>query len=136
MVFSLWLWQTTKLTMTKNTCEMLAISIAMRIWRCDAGHIARWSASVASYKSTRCRHWASACAVSSRWPPWLKILKKKHNKTQLLPSFFTVDQQKKLTDFETRQGPSTHILGARFSDPNLYATIPVEGTSYILRYQM
>ena len=47
----------------KNTCQMLAILMAMRIRRCNAGHIAQWSTSVASCKATRCRHWASAHAV-------------------------------------------------------------------------
>ncbi len=105
MVFSLWLWQTTKSTMTKNTCEMLAILIAMRIWRCDARHIAWWSASVASCKATRCRYWASACTVLPRQPPWSTILKKKNsNKTQLLPSFHMVDWQKKAKQFRDPPG--------------------------------
>jgi hypothetical protein len=97
MVFSLWLWPTTKLMATKNTRQTLAILISMRTWRCDAEHIARWSASVASCEATRCRHLASAHAVLPWWPPWLTILNetKNTNKTQLLPSFLTVDQHKK-----------------------------------------
>jgi hypothetical protein len=39
---------------------MLAISIAMRMRRCDAGHIAQWSTSRASIEATGCRHWESA----------------------------------------------------------------------------
>ncbi len=46
---------------------------AMRIWWCNAGRIAQWSASVASCGATRCRHWASARAVLPRQPPWLTI---------------------------------------------------------------
>jgi hypothetical protein len=37
MVFSLWLWQTTKLMITKNTHQMLEILIAKRIRRCNGG---------------------------------------------------------------------------------------------------
>jgi hypothetical protein len=101
MVFSLWLWPTMKLMATKNTRQMLAISMAMRIRRCDVGQIARWSASVASCKTTRCCHRASAHAVSPRRPPWLMISNetKKTNKTQLLPSFLMVDRHKKAKKF-------------------------------------
>ncbi len=138
MVFSLWLWPNTDSTSTKNTRQTLAISMAMRIPRLNAGCISQWSTSVASCKATRCRHRASAHAVLPRRPPWSTISKKNThtNKTQLLPTFRTVDRQKKLNNFETRQEPSTHALGATFSDPNNpYATIPVEGISYILSYQ-
>jgi hypothetical protein len=136
MVFSLWLWQTTKSTMTKNIFETLATLIAMQIWQCNAGRIAQWSTSMASCKATRCHHWASAHAILPRRPPWLMISKKKHtNKTQLLPRFCTVDQQKKGNNFKKHQGPSTNILSATFSDSKSYATIPVEGICYILSYQ-
>jgi hypothetical protein len=37
--------------------------MAMRMQWCNAGRIARWSASVASCKATRCHHQASAHAV-------------------------------------------------------------------------
>jgi hypothetical protein len=79
----------------------------------------------------------SARAIFPGQLTWLTILKKEKNttKTQLLPSFCMVDQQKKLNNFKTRQGPSTHIVSATFSDPNPYTTIPVEGISYILSYQ-
>jgi hypothetical protein len=53
--------------------------------------IAQWNASVASCKATRCCHQASACTVS----PWTSKRKKNTNKTQLLPTFFTVDECKK-----------------------------------------
>ncbi len=97
MVFSLWLWSRTKSMTTKNTRQTLAFLKAMHIRWCDAGCIARWSTSVASCKATRCCHWASARAVSPRRPPWSPILKRKKNtnKTQLSPSFLTVDQRKK-----------------------------------------
>ncbi len=97
MVFRLWLWPTTKSTVTKNTTQMLAISMAMQMRRCDVGCIAQQSAFMASCKPTRCRHRASARAVLPWWPPWSKILNetKNTNKTQLLPSFLTVDQCKK-----------------------------------------
>jgi len=49
---------------TKKAGESLVISIAMRMRRCDAGRIARWSTSRASLEATGCRHRASACAVS------------------------------------------------------------------------
>ncbi len=97
MVFSLWLWSRTKSMITKNTRQTLAILKAVRIRWCDAGRIARWSAFMASCKATRCRHQASARAVLPRQPQWLMILQRKKNtiKTQLLPSFLTVDQRKK-----------------------------------------
>jgi hypothetical protein len=99
-----------KLTATKNTCQTLAILIAMRVWQCDAGRIARWSASVASCEATRCRHQASACAVSPQRPPWLMILKENTNKTQLLSSFCTVDRQKKAIEYQ-------YPLGTLYSRP-------------------
>ncbi len=124
MVFSSWFWSRTKSMTTKNTHQMLAISKAMRIRWCNVGHIAQWSASVASCKATRCRHWASACAVSPRRLPWSTISKRKKNttKTQLLSSFLMVDQRKKVSISKT-QGPSTHVLGET-SSPNCnhYAT--------------
>ncbi len=39
--------------------------------------IAQWSASVASYKATRCCHWARARAVLPWRLPWSRILKRK-----------------------------------------------------------
>jgi hypothetical protein len=102
MVFSLWLWPTTKSMATKNTRQTLAILMAVRIRRCNAGRIAQWSASVASCKATRCRHWASARPVLPRQLPWLTIsneTKKNTNKTQLLPSFLTVGRRKKAKQF-------------------------------------
>jgi hypothetical protein len=78
MVFSLWLYQTTKLTMMKNTRQTGVILMAMRMRRCNAGRIAQWSASVASCKATRCRHRVSAHAALPRQLPWLTISKKKH----------------------------------------------------------
>jgi hypothetical protein len=62
-----------KLTATKNTLQTLAILMAMWMWQCDAGHIAQWSASMASCKATKCRHWANAPAVSPRRLPWSTI---------------------------------------------------------------
>ena len=44
----------------KNEGESLVISIAMRMRRCDAGHIVRWSTSRALLEATGCRHLASA----------------------------------------------------------------------------
>jgi hypothetical protein len=102
MIFNVWLWLTTKLMVTNNTRQMLAISMAMRIQRCDVGRIARWSASVASCKATRCPNQLSARAVLPQRPPWSTILnetKKNTNKTQLLPSFLTVDRRKKAKQF-------------------------------------
>ncbi len=52
------------------------------------------------------------------------------NKTQLLPSFLTVDRRKK-----AHHRPSTHILGTTAPDPNPNATIQVEDGSCILSYQ-
>jgi hypothetical protein len=61
-------------TTAKNAGELLAISIAMQMRRYDAGHIAQWSTSRASFKATGCRHQASDCAALSRRPPWLTNL--------------------------------------------------------------
>jgi hypothetical protein len=61
--------------------------------------------------------------------------KKNPTKTQLLPSFLTVDWRKKANNFKTQQGTSTHVLGATIPDPNPIITIPVEDISYILSYQ-
>jgi hypothetical protein len=71
----------------KNTCETLAILMAMRIQQCNLGRIAQWSASVASCKATRCHHQASAHAILPQQLPWLMILNETQytNKTQLLP---------------------------------------------------
>ncbi len=101
MVFSLWLWPTTKSMATKNTRQMLAILMAMRIQRCNARHITQWSTSVAPCEATRCRHWVSAHAVLPRRPPWSTISNgtKNTNKKQLLPSFLMVDQRKKAEQF-------------------------------------
>jgi hypothetical protein len=69
-----------KINGNKNTSQMLAILMAMQIRQCNAGHIARWSASVASCETTRCLHWMSAHAVLPWQLPWLMILNetKKH----------------------------------------------------------
>jgi hypothetical protein len=40
----------------KNAGTLLAILIAMWMWRYDAGHIDRWSTSRASLEATGCRH--------------------------------------------------------------------------------
>jgi hypothetical protein len=80
----------------KNTRQMLGILMAMRIRRCNAGHIAQWSASVASCKATRCHHQASAQAVSPQWPPRLTISNetKKHKQNTTF-TFLMEDRHKK-----------------------------------------
>ena len=65
-------------TATKNAVESLAISIAKRMRRYDAGRIARWSTSRASLGATGCCHWLSACAVSPWRPPWSTNLNETH----------------------------------------------------------
>ncbi len=64
----------------KNTHQMLAILMAMRIRQCNARGIAQWITSMASYEATRCPHWASARAVLPRQLLWPTILNesKKH----------------------------------------------------------
>jgi hypothetical protein len=53
----------------KNAGKLTTILIAMPPERYGAMHIAQWSASVASCKATRCRHWANAHAVGQLpWP--------------------------------------------------------------------
>jgi hypothetical protein len=61
--------------------------------------------------------------------------KKNTNKTQLLAIILTVAGEKKISNLETRQGPSAHVLGATSPDPNPYGTSQVEDISYILGYQ-
>ncbi len=61
--------------------------------------------------------------------------KKNTNKTQLLASVLIVAQGKKLLNLKTRQGPSTHVLGAISHDTNPYVTSQVEELTYILSYQ-
>ncbi len=78
------------------------------------------------------RHIAPAAAMVNDFE-WNK---KNTNKTQLLPCFLMVDRCKKAKQFETRQGPPTHVLGATTPDPNPNTTIQVEELSYILSYQM
>ncbi len=56
----------------------------------------------------------------------------KHN---LYLAFARQTDAKKLLNLKTRQGPSTHILGATSPDPNPYTTSQVEELSYILSYQ-
>ena len=115
----------------------MTIPITMPPGQYGAMHITRWSASVASCEATRCRHWASARAVLPRRPPWSMI---SNEKTLTKHSFYLVfswqTDAKKLSNIETRQGPSTHVLSATSSDPNPYATSQqVEDISYILSYQ-
>ncbi len=101
MVFCSGLWPTTKSTATNNTRQTLAILMAMRIRWCNARRIVQWSTSVASCKATRFGHWASACTVLPRRPPWLTIWNetKNTNTTQLSLSFLTVDRRKKAKQF-------------------------------------
>jgi hypothetical protein len=66
------------LTITKKSGKLMTILIAMPPGQYGAMRIARWSASMASYKVTKCRHCASAHAVLPCRPPWLMIL----NETQ------------------------------------------------------
>ena len=63
---------------SKNAGKSLAISIAIRMRRYDAGHIAQYNTSKASLGATGCRHRASACAVLPRRPPWSANLLKQH----------------------------------------------------------
>jgi hypothetical protein len=56
---------TTELTITKITGESMTVSMTMRMRRCDAGHITRWS----TFK-----HLASTCAMLPQRLPWLTIL--------------------------------------------------------------
>jgi hypothetical protein len=62
----------------ENAGKLLAISIAVQMRRCNAGHITRWSTSRASLEATRCRHRSNACAVLPRRPLWSTNLNEKH----------------------------------------------------------
>jgi hypothetical protein len=63
---------------SKNAGKSLAISIAIRMRRYDAGHIAQYNTSKASLGATGCRHRASACAVLPRRPSWSTNSLKQH----------------------------------------------------------
>jgi len=79
---------------TKNAGKLLAILIAMRMRRYDAGRITQWSMSRASLLgATGCRHRLSACTQLPRWPPWLTNSNETTqitNKTQLLASNYGI----------------------------------------------
>ena len=63
---------------TKNAGKLLAISIAMRMQRYDAGCIAQYSTSRTSLGATGCCHRASACAVLPQRLPWSMNSNKTH----------------------------------------------------------
>ncbi len=111
MVLSLWLWSRTKLMATKNISQTLAILKAMWIRWCNAGRIAWRSASVASCGASRCRNGQVPALYCPGGPHFQRFLMKQKNtnKTQLLPSFLTVDRCKKARQF---QDP-THTLYSR-----------------------
>jgi hypothetical protein len=62
-----------ELAITKNAGKSMAILIAMRMRRYNAGRIDQWSTSRASLEATGCRHWASARIKTPRQPPWSTI---------------------------------------------------------------
>ena len=70
-----------EIDMTKNAGELMTILTTMRMQRCDALRIARWSTTRASLEANGCHHQASACIALPRRPPWSTILNKTH-KTQ------------------------------------------------------
>jgi hypothetical protein len=72
--------------MSKNSGKSLAILIAMRMRRYDAGRITRWSTSRASLEATGCRHQASACATTAAMVDKFVETTQNTNKTQLLAS--------------------------------------------------
>jgi len=61
-------------TTTKNADKLLAIWIAMQMWRYDQGRITQWSTSRASIEVTGCRHRVSTCIPSLWRPPWSMML--------------------------------------------------------------
>ena len=61
-------------TTTKNADKLLAIWIAMQMWRYDLGRITGWSTSWASIEATGCRHRVNTCITSPWLPPWSMIL--------------------------------------------------------------
>ena len=73
-----------KISGNKNPRQMLAISITMPMWQCNAGRIAQWSTSRALLEATGCRHRASACAALPRRPPWLTNYSKAQNTNEKL----------------------------------------------------
>ncbi len=61
--------------------------------------------------------------------------KKTLTKHNFYLAFSRLTNAKKLSNLETCQGPSTHVLGATSPNPNPYATSQDEELSYILSYQ-
>jgi hypothetical protein len=74
-----------KLMTTKNAGKLLAILMAMRMWRYNAWHIAQWHTSMASLEATGCCYQVSAGAILLWWLPsssiWLQTQKHYQNTT-------------------------------------------------------
>ncbi len=67
-----------EIDVTKNSGKSTTVSTTMRMRRCDAGRITRWSTFGASLKATGCRHRASARIAPPQRPPWLTTSNKTH----------------------------------------------------------
>ncbi len=88
-------------TITKNAGKSITIMIPMPPGRYGIVCIAQWSASVASFEATRCRHQRGPTLYcpGGRHGRQFQMKPKNTKKTQLLPSFLMVDQCKKAKQF-------------------------------------
>ena len=95
---------------TKNAGELLAILIAMRVRRYDAGRIARWITFRALLEATGCSHRiAPAAAMIDEFVETTQNT----NKKLFLASQPTLDRSLVVCEnFETRKGPYTHVIDA------------------------
>ena len=137
MVFSLLLWPTIKLTRQKMQANRRRFRWTCIMWWRNAGHIARWSTSRASFEATGCRHRASACAVLPRWRSCEFVETTQNtNTTQLLPSNYGTFQALVNSDnFTPQNGPSTQLIDAASFVKMRGSTIGAEELVVISSYQ-
>ncbi len=102
MVVSLWLWPTMKSMATKNTCQMLSISMVP----CEYAGAMRGASPDGAHPWLHAKPLDAAIGqMPAPYPPgghhgWgFRMKHKNTNKTQLLPCFLTVDWLKKAKQF-------------------------------------
>ncbi len=103
----------------KNAADSLAISMAMRIRRYGAEHIAQYGRSRATLDATGCHHWASIHPVLPQRTPWSSISAETIELWHC-ESLFKASVQK------ARNGPSNHVIKATSCVERSNATIKAE----------
>ena len=124
-------------TTTKNVGKLLAISIAMRMRWCNAGHIAQWSFSWASLKATGCRHRVSACIALPPRPPLStnSVENSKHEQKTILSELTYGRPKPKPMRILSQIGPSTQLFDATSFVQMWNTTIGSEELVNISSYQ-